>query len=337
MINRINRAIGWLLKRIGSTILKGQSIMNISLPVFIFDKRSMLQVYAYVLRLAPLYFEKAFYTKDPLERLKCITTFFLTQLHIACIQSKPFSPIIGETYQAKIGNFNLYLEQTVSKPLTANIYGFDDQRRYKYSGYIQATASTGANSVKGIRTGNIQIEFSDGTLYKVYFPMVIVRGTTMGAKTFNYKHNLAIADVYNNYCSVVTFNPDEKGFFSGFFSSKKTFPDMFIGQIVKYSDVKIDNNYPIHEVQKNAHCYCKISGHWTQNICFDKKEYWKQGQYDLLPMMRMENTLLSDSWNRDDLRDFIKGDEENAQKNKEKLEEIQRGDRKLREKYKANN
>lgn len=137
MINRMNKAVGWLLKRIGSTILKGQSIMNISLPVFIFDKRSMLQVYAYVLRLAPLYFEKAFYIKDPLERLKCITTFFLTQLHIACIQSKPFSPIIGETYQTKIGNFNLYLEQTVSKPLTANIYGFDDQKRYKYSGIFK--------------------------------------------------------------------------------------------------------------------------------------------------------------------------------------------------------
>ena len=109
---------------------------------------------------------------------------------------------------------------------------------------------------------------------------------------------------------------------------------MFVGQIVKYSDVKIDKNYPVHEVQKNAHCYCKISGHWTQNICFDKKEYWKQGDYDLLPMMKMENTLQSDSWNRDDLKDFIKGDEESAQKNKEKLEEIQRGDRKLREKYK---
>ena len=50
--------------------------------------------------------------------------------------------------------------------------------------------------------------------------------------------------------------------------------------------------------------------------------------------MKMENTLQSDSWNRDDLKDFIKGDEESAQKNKEKLEEIQRGDRKLREKYK---
>ena len=57
---------------------------------------------------------------------------FLSQLHIACIQSKPFSPIIGETYQAKIGDFNLYLEQTVSKPLTANVYGFDDKKQYKY-------------------------------------------------------------------------------------------------------------------------------------------------------------------------------------------------------------
>lgn len=335
MIGKMNRAVGWLLKRIGSTILKGQSIMNISLPVFIFDKRSMLQVYAYVLRLAPVYFQKAYYTKDPLERLKWITTFFLSQLHIACIQSKPFSPIIGETYQAKIGDFNLYLEQTVSKPLTANVYGFDDKKRYKYSGYIQATASTGANSVKAVRSGDIQLEFDDGTIYKVYFPLVVVKGTTVGAKTFNYKNNLAIADVYNNYCSVVTFNPDEKGFFSGLFSSKKTFPDLFIGQIVKYSDVKINKAYPVHEIQKNAKAFTKIAGHWTQNVIFDKKEYWKQGEYDLLPMMKMKYTLPSDSWNREDLIEFIKGNEEAAQHNKEKLEEIQRNDRKLREKWKS--
>ena len=50
MINRMNKAVGWLLKRIGSTILKGQSIMNISLPVFIFDKRSMLQVCLYSIK-----------------------------------------------------------------------------------------------------------------------------------------------------------------------------------------------------------------------------------------------------------------------------------------------
>lgn len=86
--------------------------------------------------------------------------------------------------------------------------------------------------------------------------------------------------------------------------------------------------------KKNTKSYTKIAGRWTQSVTFDKKEYWKQGEYDLLPMMKMKYTLPSDSWNREDLIEFIKGNEETAQQNKEKLEEIQRNDRKLREKWK---
>ena len=44
MIEKQNKVIGYLVKKIGATLLKGKSVMNISLPVSIFDKRTLLQV-----------------------------------------------------------------------------------------------------------------------------------------------------------------------------------------------------------------------------------------------------------------------------------------------------
>ena len=97
--------MSWLLKKIGKTLFNGQSVMNISLPVFIFQARTMLQIFAYEFRLAPYYFKKAFYSQDKYEKLKYLTTFLVTQSYFSTSISKPFSPRLGETYQTKIGDF----------------------------------------------------------------------------------------------------------------------------------------------------------------------------------------------------------------------------------------
>jgi hypothetical protein len=44
MIAMQDKVISFLIKKIGSNLIKGKSIMNISLPITIFDKRSLLQV-----------------------------------------------------------------------------------------------------------------------------------------------------------------------------------------------------------------------------------------------------------------------------------------------------
>jgi hypothetical protein len=44
MIEKQNKVIGYLFKKIGASLLKGKSVMNISLPVSIFDKRTLLEV-----------------------------------------------------------------------------------------------------------------------------------------------------------------------------------------------------------------------------------------------------------------------------------------------------
>lgn len=42
-IEKQRESISYLVKKIGSHLLKGESVMNISLPVFMFDERSLCE------------------------------------------------------------------------------------------------------------------------------------------------------------------------------------------------------------------------------------------------------------------------------------------------------
>jgi len=311
--------------------------MNISLPVYIFDKRTMLQVFAYELKEAPYLLAKAFYIKNDIQKLKQMTVFFLSQIVLSPILVKPFNPIIGETYQAKIGNLNIYLEQTVHKPPTANFYCFDDDGLYKIYGYLAVTAHAGVNCFTSKKLGNVVIEFKDGYKYRIYYPTILVGGTTMGKKFFNIKNCALMVDLKNEICSYIKFNPDKVGLFQGLFNKKKNieyYPDKFIGKIVNLSDVKIDKEGSNHELKKDAKFYSILGGEWTQEIIFGEEIYWKRNLDNYLNMYEMEYKLPSDSSLREDMNLWGHNDEEKAQIKKEEYEEIQRNDTKLRTLYK---
>lgn len=160
----------------------------------------------------------------------------------------------------------------------------------------------------------------------------------MGVKLYNYKHDLAITDEKHNYCSLVHFNPDENNVFIRWFVWQKTTPDTFIGEILRYKDVTINNEFPEHTKAKKAEpAVCDVKGQWMSEVCFDNKKYWNNGCYELIPMSKMPFILESDSSKRIDLITFTEGDEEKAQEKKETLEVLQRHDRKLRADYMKEN
>ena len=72
VIDRGSKVISYLLKKIGSNIIKGKSVMNVSLPVYIFDRRTLIQVQAYELSYAPYFLERAFISVDKVEKLKWV-------------------------------------------------------------------------------------------------------------------------------------------------------------------------------------------------------------------------------------------------------------------------
>ncbi len=150
----------------------------------------------------------------------------MSQLYLSPLIVKPFSPIIGETLQCRVGDLDLYLEQTSSKPLCCNFYGVAPN--YKINGHYSTGASSGANSVKASKQGKFLINFTDGNSYEILFPQVHIKGITVGKRLFNFKKMCAVIDKKNNLSAIIKLNPDEKGFFTSFFSSKqKSPPDTF--------------------------------------------------------------------------------------------------------------
>jgi hypothetical protein len=51
--------LGHLVKQLGSNIINGKSIVDICLPIKIFETRSFLEKFPLLLSFAPIYFEKA--------------------------------------------------------------------------------------------------------------------------------------------------------------------------------------------------------------------------------------------------------------------------------------
>jgi hypothetical protein len=221
IIEKQNKVISFLIKKMGSNLIKGKSIMNVSLPVNIFDKRTLLQVYAYEFSFASFYLSRAYYCTEAIEKLKWVTVFLFSQLHLSPLQTKPFNPIIGETFQCKIGTVNFYAEQTVNKPPTTNFYAFDDEKLYKVYGDISTDASTGANSIKATRHGKFIVELKDGNQYEIIFPRIHIKGITVGKRLFNFSKEAAVINHKANIACHLVFNPDAKGAIMSIFSSKQ--------------------------------------------------------------------------------------------------------------------
>jgi len=168
-------------------------------------------------------------------------------------------------------------------------------------------------------------------------PQITLKGLSVGDRIYNYINKALVQDLTNKLCSYIEMNPDEPGYFTSFFKTKKTFPDYFKGKIVNLEDVTIDENGGNHALKKDAKGYSEIEGEWTSYISFDNEEYWNNDKIKGFSVFSHEFTCPSDGRYREDLINLIKGDQEKSQIEKEKLEVRQRQDRKLRAEYAKKN
>ena len=122
VIEKQKAVVGYLLKNIGYNLIKGKSIMNVSLPINVFDTRTILELYAWQNAYASILLEKGALATDKLEKLKWSTAFVITRFHLTGAQLKPFNPILGETFQCKINDSMFYFEQTSHHPPIFNFY-----------------------------------------------------------------------------------------------------------------------------------------------------------------------------------------------------------------------
>ncbi len=326
-------AVKYLINKFSSNLLQGKSVLNISLPVFMFDKRTLHMAFAYEQRFASIFLTKAAFCTDKIERLKWVTTYLISCLHMSVIQIKPFNPIIGETFDCRVGSIDLYIEHTVNHPITLNLYGKDLNGNFIMYGYLITDASLAINSLYSTRLGKFYIKFKDGTLFQIRLPPIFLKGLSLGDRLFNYYNKCLVQDLTNKLCSYIEMNPDEPGYFASFFISKKTLPDYFRGIIVDAKNVTPEESNGDHQLAKNSKSYGIIEGEWTSYISFDNVEYWNNEKTKAFTVYSHEFIMPSDGRYRGDLINLIKGDQEKSQTEKENLEVRQRKDRKLRADY----
>eukprot|EP01024_Parvocaulis_polyphysoides_P035289 TRINITY_DN3124_c1_g1_i1.p2 TRINITY_DN3124_c1_g1~~TRINITY_DN3124_c1_g1_i1.p2 ORF type:complete len:247 (-),score=31.52 TRINITY_DN3124_c1_g1_i1:586-1326(-) len=86
----------------------------------------------------------------------------------------------------------------------------------------------------------------------------------------------------------------------------------------------------LYEGQGQEKVLSECSGSWCSHIDFDGERFWTLKKERLSEWIPIEDKIPSDCSNREDLVFLAAGDQEQSQKGKIKLEQLQRADRKLR-------
>ena len=105
--------VGKFFKQFSSAILSKKPI---SLPVGIFEAKSMLERVALNFTSAPTFLSKAAKISDKLEQFKLTIAFWVASLNTNVSAFKPFEPVLGETFQGDIEDIPIYVEQVSHHP-----------------------------------------------------------------------------------------------------------------------------------------------------------------------------------------------------------------------------
>ena len=159
------------------------------------------------------------------------------------------------------------------------------------------------NSVQGRQIGPNRVTFRDGTFIEYEYPMAKVSGLLRGKKTMHWVGEMEFTDGANGLIATLAFMKKRKG---------------------GYDQVE-------GAIRQNNRELAKIDGSFLEYLEFDEVLYWTLDETSMFRPYFHEKCLPSDCRFREDSIAFDSGDLNFAQKEKERLEEKQRADRRGRE------
>ncbi|CAD8071612.1 unnamed protein product [Paramecium primaurelia] len=330
-----------IIKRMGSNLLSGKSLMSVSLPIQVFEARSFLERMARGQGHAPVFLEKAAQTTDVFEQLKLTISFHMASFMMGVQQEKPFNPIIGETFEGRIKGCPIYLEQSSHHPPISNyiMYG----RGYKLFGTFCPLVNMGTNSLAGEQQGHSQIHFQNTNLKYYYMAQpFMLYGVLLGQRSVNCHKRSYCFQPEHQLLVEITFNPKDKN--AGFFGSSSQKIDQFIGKVCKVTPECIQKCLKAHKTnsgiklkilpQEILDTYnINIKGRWTSFLQFDNVTYWDIEIHRPYILELESCPLPSDCLYRLDLLYMKMKDNQKGQDVKEQMEVDQRKDKQLRDKF----
>ena len=204
------------IKQVGQNWLLSRPLTQISLPIKIFDAKSFLEKCAMFFKTAPLYCELAASIPQKsfdqvLQRFKLVVAFAVSTRQFTVQMRKPFNPILGETYEARIGQYKIALEQiSHHPPVTCYQMWSKHHKSFQIHGYLEYRPLIGVNTAGGNGYGPLCVEFEGGHQIEIWSPITQVSGMLYGVRGFNIHDSMIIKDPKNSlYCEIV-FNPEKK-------------------------------------------------------------------------------------------------------------------------------
>ncbi len=331
--------------------------MSLSLPIRIFEPRTMLERITDWFAFAPLILKNAGTINNKVEAFKQVICFALSALFRSTQQLKPFNPMLGETYQCFWDDgTKMYLEHISHIPPISQFYIKDyNSNLFTLSGYFDMQMggmlkALVTNTMAIIPKGKITVYLPINKQTICYqFPKITLGGAIFGQRYVLFDGHMKFEDRENNLKCVIAFNKARKEL------KGKRVHD-FYGRIFNwdYKKEEGDKNKPFYEDTMSSHPFplhnknivSVVTGSWLENIKFDDKVYWdiKQSispqiypEKIVLPSdvrYREDRTWLKLSWEN---HDYEKLYEDYAQKWKLALEAQQRYERNLRKEVKEKN
>lgn len=304
----IIRSTGWeLIKEIGRKIISGDfNLTTVTIPIKVTVPISILQHICNSHINFPLYLNLAALTNDPLQRLKLVIVACFSSWYKSSVFLKPLNPILGETYEMiwEDGSHE-YVEQTSHHPPISHFIIYGPNNHYRYYGYMCFTSNAWINSFRLTNTGKREIEFKDSSIEFNF-------GVDQYSNTF-------IGVLRHECVGEMKFKDTKVGISSRFkFGKVDQMSDYFEGSI-EDAEGKVLSNF---------------KGSYLSNITFDDVRYWDIRRNIDIEAYPVKKQLPSSSIYRDDSILLYERKLEEAQEAKNRLENLQRHDRKLRAKYK---
>jgi len=337
LLAKQRKSLGHMVKAVAKYIRERRSLVTLSLPMYVFEPKSLLHRVCYMLGYAPVFLERAA-TEEPIERFKLVVAFAVSLLHLCTEQRKPFNPILGETLQGMLGSAEVYAEQTSHHPPISNflLYGTD----YQVTGYHEFWARARPNSIKARQRGLLRVDFNSEAVF-VSLPYASIKGVLLGKRVFNWKGVMTVCDPRHRLFAQMVFNAKKGNILSRVMGQGKVASDYFEGMVLRvnsgHSALNSAGLTAILEkcecavgVEKGDEALERIAGHWPLHLDIGGKRYWSVEHYRPASLRPVPALLPSDSRLRPDLLALEENDEPRAQAAKESLEELQRRDVKMR-------
>ena len=326
-------------------------VMSLSLPIRIFEPRSMLERITDWFSFAPVLLTKAGGVGNKIEAFKYVITFSLSALFRSSEQLKSLNPMLGETYQCEWEDGSkMYLEHTCHTPPISHFYVKSSSNLFSVSGYfdmemggIMKTMLT--NTMQIIPKGKITVYLPE-TKQKIsyQFPKITMGGALWGERYCYFSDHMKFEDRDNNLKCVIAFANNRKEL------KGKRIHDIY-GRIFNYDYVaNLDDPNPFYSDSMSSHPFplynkdivSEITGSWLEEVKFDNKVYFDIKNSSPPQIYPSKNVLDSDCRYRED-KEWLqlswdnkeKGKlyEEYAQAWKLALEAQQRYERGLRKEY----